>query len=195
MCNLMDLQETPFHRYVRNWPCASWVTWNLTFFLSRRKDPQWPRFQLRICFRKTYEGATWPYIFHPFSFLQEGLPPTTLWTENPQVLHLNTCFNHISTHLACFKHDKPVPVTLGRIHRMCRHRMWSHSALWFLHVKRPFNGNKLLCFSTWPGEVCRVFSSFLIRWPDDGCEFSLCLVLVLSYFTYRKGGDFNNSVF
>ena len=46
---LMDSQETPFPRYVRHWLFTSWVKWKShVFFFSGRKDPQWPRFQLRI---------------------------------------------------------------------------------------------------------------------------------------------------
>lgn len=62
----------------------------------------------------------------------------------------------------------------------CR-QMWSHSALWFLHVKKPSNGNKLVCSSTSPGEACRFWPLWMMWW------ISVCLVGIV-LLVHRKGG-------
>lgn len=93
-----------------------------------------------------------------------------------KVLHINTHMSIKSLHPPWHvsKTIFTLRCTLGPMHRMCPcHLMWSHSALWFLHVKRPSNGNKLVCFSTWPGEACRFWPLWMMWW------ISVCLVGVV----------------
>lgn len=163
----------PFPRYVRNWLFASWVI----FFLDE-KIHSGLAFICELMFTKNIRRIEVTQHLIPSKFcLQEGLRfNNTLNRKQTSSSHQQkTCQSNLSpTPWHVSKTILTLRCTLGRIHRMCPcHLMWSHSALWFLHVKRPSNGNKLVCSSTWPGEACRV------------CE-SMCVWCVL-FKNHRKG--------